>query len=527
MLTSKFFSSLFIGLLLLLPISSSSAENKPIEFNLKHTSNGHKGVTATFKIKVRYKVSNLLGEAVIQAQARFELGNHIYINNRHYNLSEIPASVLKKTGLYEVKIATPFPTLTGRQVYHDVDLGAFNGPGKNWSFNTPESPQWDKFLYEGVYRYYDKPTAKTAYKDYMLNKLFNSTESAYYEALTKIVSIKYNFNALLQWAKNTAKYEIHIDAEPGTAKITVNGKTLKYQSSMNLTEGSYPVVIKNKGYETLSTTIKVKRHERFKFKLTKLKEGKKDPFAERLAKTEKPQKDPFAAKLAKLEKTENSTSQKVAKPNNSISFKDRLAKADKAELIIKSYPKSTSSNVVTITGQIKNISSIDSSKVKFYLSGMEQPVYLNKDGSFSNKVVLFNGTNKIKVTYLSSNGKISKNIRIQSSTPPVKARFTLTWDANGSDMDLHVKGPNGEYCSYSKKSTKNMRLDVDNTRGYGPENISVKLNGRGTYKAYVKHFGGKSARVTLYTYLDNRLVKTNTRYLSGNKKWTAYTLEID
>lgn len=520
-------SHIIIGLLALVLANNVYAENKPIEFTLKHTSNGYKGVTASFKITTRYQVSNLLGDAVIQAQARFELGEHIYINNRHYSLSQIPKSVLKKTGIYDVKLSVPFPTLTGRQVYHDVDLGAFNGPGKKWSFNTPSSPEWSKFLYEGRYRYYDKPTAKSAYKDYMINKLFKTTERRYYQDLSKIISIKYDFNALLEWAKKTTTYSIYIDAEPPTATIKVNGKKLKYNSSLSLTEGSYKVSITDKGYETISTSIKVTKDQRFKFRLKKRKEGKKDPFAERLAKTEKSSKDPFADKLAKLENKDRSSLKPTEPTSKSLSLRERLAKADKAQLIIKEYPRSTRSNVVTIKGLIKNMSSIDSSKVKFYLNGMEQPVNLKRDGSFNNKIVLFNGDNHIKVSYLSSDGKISKNIVINSSTPPVKARFTLVWDSSGSDMDLHVKGPNGEHCSYNNKKTMNMRLDVDNTKAYGPENISVELNGRGRYKAFIKHYGGNSGRVTLYTYLDNRLVKTSSKYLSGNKQWTAYTLDID
>ncbi|MDA3835961.1 MAG: hypothetical protein PF495_21540 [Spirochaetales bacterium] len=94
-------------------------------------------------------------------------------------------------------------------------------------------------------------------------------------------------------------------------------------------------------------------------------------------------------------------------------------------------------------------------------------------------------------------------------------------------MDLHVDGSNGDHCSYQNRSTTNMRLDVDNTSGYGPENISVKLNQHpGTYMASIKHYGGRAGNVTLYVYLDNRLVATEQSYLSNNRQWHAYNLEI-
>ncbi|PNU21009.1 hypothetical protein C2E25_04190 [Geothermobacter hydrogeniphilus] len=60
------------------------------------------------------------------------------------------------------------------------------------------------------------------------------------------------------------------------------------------------------------------------------------------------------------------------------------------------------------------------------------------------------------------------------------------------------------------------------------KNISVKLSRHpGTYKAVVKHCGGHGGNVTLYVYLDNRLVATEHHYLSRKRSWRAYTLHID
>ena len=210
------------------------------------------------------------------------------------------------------------------------------------------------------------------------------------------------------------------------------------------------------------------------------------------------------------------------------SFEDLLEETEKIKLTIKAIPRTTNTNVITISGRVENVSSIDSSEIVFQVNGLEQPVYLANDGSFSNKVVLFNGENQIDINYSSAAKNERKTIYVKSTTPPVKARFTLTWDSGSSDMDLHVYGPNGDHCSYGNKTTTNMRLDVDNTSGYGPENISVKLNQHtGTYKVYVKHYGGRSGNVTLYVYLDNRLVATERSHLSGKTRWHAYDLEIN
>ena len=213
--------------------------------------------------------------------------------------------------------------------------------------------------------------------------------------------------------------------------------------------------------------------------------------------------------------------------NGTETLDDLLEETEKITLTLHDIPEKTRANVITISGRVENVSSIDSSEIVFKVNGLEQPVYLAQDGSFSNKVVLFNGENTIDVEYNSTAGQEHKRVTVTSTTPPVKARFTLTWDSGSSDMDLHVEGPNGDHCSYNNKMTTNMQLDVDNTSGYGPENVSVKLNQHpGIYRVYVNHYGGHSSNVTLYIYLDNRLVATEKSFLSSGR-WHAYDLEIN
>ncbi len=243
--------------------------------------------------------------------------------------------------------------------------------------------------------------------------------------------------------------------------------------------------------------------------------------------------DELAAALAETEAGEGATDDLLGETDGSDttstdSFDDLLAETEEIKLILNEVPGTTRSNVISISGLVKNASSIDDSQIVFKINSLEQPVYLQADGSFSNKLVLFNGDNRIDINYTGVATELHKSLHIQSSTPPVKARFTLVWDSSNSDMDLHVYGPGGDHCSYSNKSTANMRLDVDNTKRYGPENVSVKLQQHhGTYEAVIKHYGGNGGNVTLYVYLDNRLVATRRTYLSGRRKWRAYDLNIN
>lgn len=82
-------------------------------------------------------------------------------------------------------------------------------------------------------------------------------------------------------------------------------------------------------------------------------------------------------------------------------------------------------------------------------------------------------------------------------------QFTLIWDAE-VDLDLHVIEPGGKEIYWEeKKGDQGGELDVDNTKGYGPENIywlvetarddGTKVKGDGppgVYRWFVSYYGG-------------------------------------
>ena len=71
-------------------------------------------------------------------------------------------------------------------------------------------------------------------------------------------------------------------------------------------------------------------------------------------------------------------------------------------------------------------------------------------------------------------------------------KFTLSWNTD-VDLDLYVAEPNGEIIWYGNRvSVTGGQLDVDNTTGYGPENIfwpTVKAP-TGTYTVWVEMYSG-------------------------------------
>jgi hypothetical protein len=97
-------------------------------------------------------------------------------------------------------------------------------------------------------------------------------------------------------------------------------------------------------------------------------------------------------------------------------------------------------------------------------------------------------------------GEVIHGVTVKVGDP----QFTLIWNTDGVDLDLHVIEPGGKEIYWEDpKGAKGGELDVDNTKGFGPENVywlvesdgpgSEKVKGPGppgVYKWYVVYWGG-------------------------------------
>lgn len=112
---------------------------------------------------------------------------------------------------------------------------------------------------------------------------------------------------------------------------------------------------------------------------------------------------------------------------------------------------------------------------------------------------------------------------------PLDIRIALEWSSNENDIDLWVIDPNGEKCFYQHTRTQlGGKISQDFTRGYGPEEFSLKTAKRGTYTVYVKYFsesrqsitGPVTVYATLYTNYGkaNQEVKHIALQLTDNKE---------
>ncbi len=73
---------------------------------------------------------------------------------------------------------------------------------------------------------------------------------------------------------------------------------------------------------------------------------------------------------------------------------------------------------------------------------------------------------------------------------PLDVRVVLAWDADATDVDLHVVDPNGEEVYYGHNlSYQGGTISRDATGGYGPEEFSLRNAKPGKYRVEANFFG--------------------------------------
>lgn len=108
---------------------------------------------------------------------------------------------------------------------------------------------------------------------------------------------------------------------------------------------------------------------------------------------------------------------------------------------------------------------------------------------------------------------------------PVDVRIVLSWDADQTDIDLHVLEPNGEEAFYGHRRTaEGGFVSEDVTTGYGPEEYMVKEAQEGAYKVLSNYFASHQTALTGATTV-SATVYTN--WGRANEKMQVLTLRLD
>lgn len=130
------------------------------------------------------------------------------------------------------------------------------------------------------------------------------------------------------------------------------------------------------------------------------------------------------------------------------------------------------------------------------VNGAAMPIEFQEDGSFGRPYGFGSGSNSVEVR--SPDGRSRARTQFydtHAGKTQARLRVVLSWDTPGTDLDLHVIGPDGAHAWYGDRVMPNGgALDVDVTTGYGPEIFSSAAPPRGNYHVYVNYFGGAQAQ---------------------------------
>jgi hypothetical protein len=78
----------------------------------------------------------------------------------------------------------------------------------------------------------------------------------------------------------------------------------------------------------------------------------------------------------------------------------------------------------------------------------------------------------------------------------VDVRIVMSWDADLTDVDLHVIEPSGEEAAYNhNRTTIGGLVSKDFTQGYGPEEYMVRRAMPGPFKIFAHYYGSRQQTV--------------------------------
>jgi len=138
---------------------------------------------------------------------------------------------------------------------------------------------------------------------------------------------------------------------------------------------------------------------------------------------------------------------------------------------------------------------------KLIVNGIAIPQSVDDSGNFERPYAFGSGSNSIEVR--SNDGKTRKQVQFYdgySAKAQSRLRIVLSWDSDGTDLDLHVVAPDGQHTYYGDRIAQNGgALDVDVTTGYGPEIYASPTPPKGVYHVYVNYYGDGDNQLDLTT----------------------------
>lgn len=161
------------------------------------------------------------------------------------------------------------------------------------------------------------------------------------------------------------------------------------------------------------------------------------------------------------------------------------------------------------------------------------------------------GEYRLRVTATDDDGQAAECETLVRAISGDGLRVEMSWDTNNTDMDTHVLRPGArawftsdDDCYYANCVTRggegrlewgapgvddNPRLDIDDTDGFGPENINIRRPVPGTYRVGVHAWRG-SGRVTVRIYCGGSTTMPRQTFgpvaIDGSRLWRVADVDI-
>lgn len=130
------------------------------------------------------------------------------------------------------------------------------------------------------------------------------------------------------------------------------------------------------------------------------------------------------------------------------------------------------------------------------VNGNAMPLLVDESGMYARPYSFGSGSNSIEVRANDVQQRV-QFYQLQSGQPQARLRIVLSWDTDGTDLDLHVLTPGGGHAWYGERVIPAGSIDTDVTTGFGPEIFSSAAPEKGLYQIYVNYYGGgQSSAIT-------------------------------
>jgi len=178
--------------------------------------------------------------------------------------------------------------------------------------------------------------------------------------------------------------------------------------------------------------------------------------------------------------------------NDTAIISDEITMPVDFYVTINPFEDVVTERIITISGVVANPQL--TTAVLILDNDIEHAVDLNVSNChFSQQIVLAGSAQEVQhtVRVVAVAGALAaeNSMTFSSQVPLMALLCTLTWNTGGTDVDFWITDPNGERCWYQNHTTgSGLTLDVDDTNGYGPENITSPAVIPGDYLVQVQYY---------------------------------------